>query len=129
MDNNIEQFINRRKYVRVLYTQDILCDSFILPNEDETVELAEPFKFRAVDISVSGMGITSYYSVDVGTIIIFPYMIDTIKYEIRARVVYCVHDKDQYHMGIDFLSTDKKFEEHIKRFVTRLSFNGLDRKD
>ncbi len=129
MDKNFNGLGDKRKYVRVLYTQEISCDTFILSNDEEPTILEKPFKFTTVDLSIRGMGVNCQYSIDVDTVIFFSFVIDNTKYNIKARITYCVYENGLYHMGLDFIYADEGFEPHVKRLVARLSLNNINKQN
>ena len=125
MNDISSELYSRRKYVRVLYSQEILCDTIFNPGSEEPIKISKPLKFTCVDIGMGGIGILSNNEFEIDTIFSFNLCIDSIIYEISAKVIYCIPYGEIYRVGVEFLSLSSNLEDHIKRLVARLSFSGL----
>lgn len=125
MSVNDSQFNNRRRYVRVLYSQKVICDAILRQDDQEPVKLSEPLEFKAIDVSVIGIGMLSPNIIEEGTILFFKYKLDSISYNVKAQVVYCIPEENLYRIGVEFMSPDVNLENHIKRLVAKLSLRSI----
>ena len=117
-----ENYNNRRSFVRVPFYQDVLCEKSFDVDTQKIVLLNEPIKITAGDISLGGIGAVSNVNIDPGKVLIFTYIIDSIRHDITVRVAYCIFDEFQYHLGLEFIYPKDDLIAHVKRLVARLSF-------
>ena len=125
MDNLNSQPSERRKYIRVFFSQDISCDTVLNPNTQEATKLQKPLSFTTTNISLGGISILSDIYIEESSILYFKIDIDSIWYDIAIKVIYCASGKDTYFIGGEFVSPTNNLIDHIKRLVTRLSFGSL----
>lgn len=123
MNDNYNQFEERRKYVRALYSQDILFDTVIFEGDAQPTQLKKPVKFKTRDISVSGLGVICTADIDLNTEIFFTLDLDGKKYDVKARVIYSDQVMSEYNLGLEFISPEERLIEHIKKLVTRLTLS------
>lgn len=119
-----DMLADRRLYVRVVFVQQIMCNTILESLDSEPITLPKPIAFMIMDISVGGIGIICEYTIDVGSILSFNLTLDNIPYEIKTEVVYCFPNGGKYRIGLKLAKKDKAFFRHLKILVARISLNA-----
>lgn len=125
MNNNDIESSNRRKFIRVKFSQRVLCNTVINPGDQNPTKLITSYILTATNISLGGLAMLCYDLIVPDTILFFILDIDTIPYDVVGRVIYCIPTEDLFQVGVEFESLSPQLEDHIKRFVARQSLSGL----
>lgn len=62
------------------------------------------------NISAGGLSLHSQQAFGPGSLIHIRICIPTIEFEADAKVVWCIHPKDDFELGVTFLSTEDAFQ-------------------
>ncbi len=116
--------LEKRKYVRVRYIQNIICSKICTNIEDEQVELDKPIHFTVFDISMGGLGCLCSHEIEKGAILVFNIALDQFIYEITCIVVYCIKIEQNYRVGLRLAIRNKDYIRHLKIMVARLSLTS-----
>ena len=120
-----KQLADRRLYVRVRHIQRIECNKVFDNIEVEPVLLTQPIVFIISDLSMGGIGIICEHGISIGKIFAIQLTLDTIPYEIKCEVVYCIQNDDKFRVGLKIVQKDKLFIRHLKLFVARISLTSM----
>lgn len=119
-----KQIADRRLYVRVRHLQRIECSTVSDSIEVEPVLLTRPIVIIISDISMGGIGIICEQEISIGKILVIQLTLDSIPYEIKCEVIYCIQNDDKFRAGLKIVHKDKHFIKHLKIFVARISLNS-----
>lgn len=118
-----KQLADRRFYVRVRYFQRIECYTTFDSIEEEPILLTQPIEFIISDLSMGGIGIICDQAISIGKILAIQLTLDTIPYDVKCEVVYCVQNDDKFRAGLKIVKREKHFIKHLKIFIARISLN------
>lgn len=113
-----------RLFVRIRHMQKITCSTVYEDITKEPFELEKPLELMTVDISVGGIGVMCEHEIDVGSILGIQIILDTIPYDIKCEVIYCIPMDGKFRAGLKIAQKDKSFMRHLKIFVARISLTS-----
>lgn len=113
-----------RLFVRIRHLQKVTCSMAYEDISKEPYELDRPLELMIVDMSVGGIGVICEHEIDVGRILGVPIILDTIPYNVKCEVVYCIPLDGKFRAGLKIAHKDKLFMRHLKIFVARISLTS-----
>jgi len=119
-----ELLLERRRYVRVRYFQEIKCMRLGPETDVEPIKPDEPVILSLFDISMGGLGTVCSHEIKKGSVLFFNLQLDHLTYDIKCKVAYCVQIEDNYRIGLKILDKDSQFIKHLKIVVARISLNA-----
>lgn len=119
-----KQLADRRLYVRIRHIQKIECNRIYENIEDEPILLSKPMDIITSDLSMGGIGIICDYELNIGGILGIQLTLDSIQYDIKCEVIYCIANDDKFRCGLKVVQKDKQFIKHLKIFIARLSLKN-----
>lgn len=116
---------DRRLFVRIRHMRRVICKAIFEHPEGEPVTLKKPLDITISDLSMGGIGIICEEQINIGKILLLPLILDSILYEVKCEVVYCIRNDDKFRIGLRIIKRDKQFIRHLKIFIARISLENM----